>query len=107
MTRPIFPDQLQHLLAGYVLYDLSPEESATLAALLATNPDLQQEIEQLQRTLEVAYDSSPISPPSPLRDSVLRAADALPVAAPAPAPHPASRTEERAVGGCFWRRRRC
>ena len=99
MTGPISPDQLQNLLAGYVLYDLSPEESATLAALLAANPNLQQDIEQLQHTLEVVYDSSPVSPPFPLRDSVLRAADALPVVAPAPAPQPASRTE----GARRWR----
>ena len=68
------PEQLQDLLAGFVLYNLSPEESATLAALLAADPALRQEIEQLQQALETAYDSAPVSPPAHLRQAVLQAA---------------------------------
>jgi hypothetical protein len=77
MIGPISPEQLQDLLAGYVLYDLSPEESATLAALLAANPDLQQEIAQLQDTLEVTYSGDSVSPPASLRQAMLRAAGDL------------------------------
>ncbi|MBE9158782.1 anti-sigma factor [Nodosilinea sp. LEGE 06152] len=74
MTGFISPEQLQNLLAGYVLYDLSPEESATLARLLAADPSLQQDIDQMQQALEMAYDGEPISPPAHLRQVVLGAA---------------------------------
>jgi hypothetical protein len=73
MTGSISPEQLQDLLAGYVLYNLSPEESATLAALLAINPELWQTIDQLQQTLEVTHDSVSLSPPTHLRTAVLQA----------------------------------
>ncbi|WP_035991878.1 anti-sigma factor [Leptolyngbya sp. KIOST-1] len=75
MSRSISPEQLQSLLAGYVLYDLSPEESATLAQLLAADPSLQQDIDQMQQALEAAYDGDRISPPAHLRQAVLAAAD--------------------------------
>ncbi|MGG6237956.1 anti-sigma factor domain-containing protein [Nodosilinea sp. AN01ver1] len=74
MTGAISPEQLQNLLAGYVLYDLSPEESATLARLLAADPGLQREIDQMQQALEVAYDGDPVSPPAHLRQAVLGSA---------------------------------
>lgn len=74
MTGSISSEQLQHLLAGYVLYDLSPEESATLAELLTANPDLQQDIDQLQQALEMAYGDDPISPPAHLRMVLLQTA---------------------------------
>ncbi|PZV10132.1 MAG: hypothetical protein DCF32_00585 [Leptolyngbya sp.] len=74
MTGSISSEQLQYLLAGYVLYDLSREESATLADLLAVNPDLQQDIDQLQQMLEMAYGDDPISPPAHLRMALLQAA---------------------------------
>ncbi|MBW4461050.1 MAG: anti-sigma factor [Nodosilinea sp. WJT8-NPBG4] len=74
MTGPISSEQLQHLLAGYVLYDLSPEEAATLADLLAANPNLQQDIDQLQQALEIAYDGDPVSPPAHLRMALLQTA---------------------------------
>lgn len=84
MTQPMSSEQLQNLLAGYVLYDLSPEESATLAALQATDPSLQQEIEQLQHVLEIAYSGEPVSAPAHLRQAVLRVANAAkPAAKPA------------------------
>lgn len=72
MTGSISPEQLQQLLAGYVLYDLSPEESATLAELLATNPALQRDIDQLQQALETAYDGDPVSPPVQLKAALLQ-----------------------------------
>ncbi|MBD1916070.1 MULTISPECIES: anti-sigma factor [Cyanophyceae] len=84
MTGSISSEQLQHLLAGYVLYDLSPEESATLADLLAANPNLQQDIDQLQQALEIAYDGDPVSPPAHLRMALLQTA-AHPVASEAEA----------------------
>ncbi|MBD2109401.1 anti-sigma factor [Nodosilinea sp. FACHB-13] len=74
MTGSISSEQLQQLLAGYVLYDLSPDESVTLANLLAANPDLQLDIDQLQQALEVAYDGDPVSPPAHLRMALLQTA---------------------------------
>ncbi|MGB3308766.1 MAG: anti-sigma factor [Nodosilinea sp.] len=85
MTGSISPEQLQNLLAGYVLYDLSPEESATLARLLAADPSLQQDIDQMQQALEVAYDGDPISPPAHLRQAVLGAVGTVDRAANQPA----------------------
>ncbi|WP_017297622.1 anti-sigma factor [Nodosilinea nodulosa] len=87
MTSSIPPEQLQDLLAGYVLYDLSPEESAALASLLAANPSLGWDIEQLQQILVVAYDGGPVSPPAHLRQAILRASSDLETgAAPPSAP---------------------
>ncbi len=77
MTGSISPEQLQHLLAGYVLYDLNPEEWATLADLLAANPDLRHEIDQLQQVLEIAYDGDSIRPPAHLKADLLQAAAQL------------------------------
>ncbi|MBD2231822.1 anti-sigma factor [Phormidium tenue] len=74
MTGSISSEQLQLLLAGYVLYNLSPEESATLSDLLAANPDLQQDIDQLQQALETAYDADSVSPPAHLRMALLQTA---------------------------------
>jgi hypothetical protein len=104
MTESISPAQLHDLLAGYVLYDLSPEEAATLAELLAANPDLQQDIDQLQQTLDLAYDGDPVSAPESLKNAVMQAAIAAadPVrraAAPAPAPSPA---RNRRRWGRMW-----
>ncbi|MEA5447745.1 anti-sigma factor [Leptolyngbya sp. CCNP1308] len=77
MTGSISPEQLQHLLAGYVLYDLSAEESTTLAELLATNPALQRDIDQLQQALEMVYDGDPGSSPVHLRAALLQSASKL------------------------------
>ena len=98
MTRSLSPDQLQQLLAGYSLYNLSPEESATLAALLAADGTLQQELDQLQTVLELAHDATPTPPPAHLRHAVLQAARAqAPVASPL-APARSSRPWGRWMG---------
>ncbi|MGD1859265.1 MAG: anti-sigma factor domain-containing protein [Leptolyngbyaceae cyanobacterium] len=72
MTEPISLEDLQQLIAGYVLYDLSPEESAILERLLADNPAIAQEIEQMQQAVELAYAPAEIAPPESLRTSVLQ-----------------------------------
>lgn len=74
MTGSISPEQLQDLLTGYVLYNLSPEESATLARLLAADPSLQRDLDQMQQTLEVVYGNDSVAPPTHLRQAVLGAA---------------------------------
>jgi hypothetical protein len=72
VTKSISPEQLQQLLAGYVLYSLSADEAKLLAELLVVNPDLQRQVDQLQRALEIAYDSESVPPPPALRAAVLR-----------------------------------
>lgn len=74
MTRSVSPEQLQQLMAGYVLYDLSPEEADTLAALLAADPALQQELDQLQATLDLASEAEPVAPPAHLKAKILQGA---------------------------------
>lgn len=73
MTRSTSPEQLQDLLAGYVLYDLSPEESALLASELVANPGLKHTLDQLQQVLEIAHDNEAIAPPTALREAVVQA----------------------------------
>lgn len=47
------PTTIQELLAGYVLEDLTPVEKAQVEELLAQNPELVKEVQQLQTTLNL------------------------------------------------------
>lgn len=67
------PEELQLWLAGYVLGDLSPEEAEGLQAILKQQPQLQQELEALQQTLERVHAVEERQPPPSLRASVLQA----------------------------------
>jgi anti-sigma-K factor RskA len=67
-------DQLEQLIAGYVLGDLSPEEAAEFERLLAENPAIATEIAQMQTALELAYAPPELSPPSSLRSAILEQA---------------------------------
>lgn len=62
MTGSLSPEQRQLLMAGYALYNLSAEEAASLEVLLAENPDLCEELDQLQATWEMACDIVPQAP---------------------------------------------
>jgi hypothetical protein len=73
MTTSISSEELQNLIAGYVLYTLSPEE-AIVFEQLADDPAIANEIEKMQEALELAYAPSEIQPPSELRAAVLHAA---------------------------------
>ncbi len=66
----------QNLSAGYVLGDLSPEESRLLEQLLADNPSLQNEIAELQHSLEQVYGEEILVPAS-LKSRVLAASNQL------------------------------
>jgi anti-sigma-K factor RskA len=93
MASSMPSDQLQLLIAGYILGDLDPEEAATFEQLLAENPAMIVEIERMQKALELAYASPEVLPPVRLRSAVL-----LPVQ---PAPQPpfqggSSTTQRRA-----------
>jgi anti-sigma-K factor RskA len=76
MAESMSSEELQQLIAGYVLYDLSPEEAATLEQLMATNPAIAQEVDRLQQSLELAYAPEAVQPPDHLRAAVLNAAAA-------------------------------
>ncbi|MGI0489948.1 anti-sigma factor [Pantanalinema rosaneae CENA516] len=69
-------DELQLLMAGYVLGDLSPEEAAAFEQLLATDPTIAAEVAQLQTALETAYASPEVMPPEHLRSTILTQAEA-------------------------------
>lgn len=69
-------EQIQNLIAGYVLCDLSPEEAATLEQLAEHDPAIAQELEQMQQALELAYAPSEVQPPARLRTSILSAHEA-------------------------------
>lgn len=75
MTGPLSPEQIEELMAGYVLGDLSPEETEQLRQLTAKNPQLAAEINGLQETLELLpYALPEVEPPTHLRSAILEAA---------------------------------
>jgi len=71
MRQPLSPEELQELIAGYVLYDLSPEESALFEQMLAGDPAIATEVERMQQALETTYGMSEIAPPAHLQAAVL------------------------------------
>ncbi len=64
-------EELQLLMAGYVLGDLSPEEAAEFERLLAQNPAMAEELAQMQKALETAYTPPEVTPPAHLRLAIL------------------------------------
>lgn len=68
-------DELKELLASYVFGDLTPEEVATVNELLATYPELNDEVNRLQKTLALLPLALPETTPSPtLGYQILQAA---------------------------------
>lgn len=63
----------QNLIAGYILGDLSPEESRTLQQRLSVEPELSDEMASLQAALEAAYGTES-TPPAHLKNNILAAA---------------------------------
>lgn len=66
-------EQLQLLIAGYVLGDLSPDEVKEFEQLLVNNSAIAQEVTQMQKALEMSYAPSEVAPPSHLRATILNA----------------------------------
>jgi anti-sigma-K factor RskA len=66
-------EQLQLLIAGYVLGDLSPEEMEEFEQLLANDSAIAQEVAQMQKTLEISYAPPEVAPPTHLRTAILEA----------------------------------
>ena len=79
MKEPLSPDALQQLIAGYVLYDLSPEEATQFEQLMANDPAIATEVERMQQALESAYGVSEVAPPPHLAAAVLAASAATTV----------------------------
>lgn len=73
MPRQDLTDQQWELLSGYVLYDLSPEETALVEQWIAADPAISQEIERLQQALEFAYTPETVEPAAALRASTMAA----------------------------------
>ncbi len=66
-------EQLELLIAGYVLGDLNAEEVKEFEQLLANNSAIAQEVARMQQTLEMSYAPPEVSPPSYLRSQVIAA----------------------------------
>jgi anti-sigma-K factor RskA len=67
-------EELQLLIAGYVLGDLSPEEAAEFERLLRQDPAIAQEVAQMQNALETSSAPPEVTPPSHLRLAILKKA---------------------------------
>ncbi|NJO11461.1 MAG: hypothetical protein HC873_19495, partial [Leptolyngbyaceae cyanobacterium SL_1_1] len=83
MTGLVPPEYQQLLIAGYVLGDLGPEEAAAFEQLLAADPSLIREVEQMQQALEMAY-AAETPPPAHLKASILSAYELAQTAVAAP-----------------------
>ena len=77
-------EQLQLLVAGYVLGDLSSEEAEEFEQLLATNSAIAQEVAQMQQALEISYAPPEVSPPSHLRSAIMEAHQSISRNSPRP-----------------------
>ncbi|MBD1892431.1 anti-sigma factor [Coleofasciculus sp. FACHB-64] len=85
MTEPLNPENLEELMAGYVLGDLSAEEAEEFRQILEKNPQLAEEVSRLQASLELLpYALPEVTPPPNLRSTILEAAN--PTVNPEPAP---------------------
>lgn len=72
MMKDFKEEEIRELLASYVLGDSSPEETAMVHQLLQSHPELQREIESLQKTLALYPLALPeVELPSTLGDRIL------------------------------------
>ena len=105
MNSTTLPENWQLLLAGYVLNDLTPEETALVEQWLDQYPEVANELEALATTWEsLPAALPPVPPPPELRDRILSAAQAqAPESAPAlasePSPEPVIRPRRWPWGG--------
>lgn len=68
-------EERQLFIAGYVLGDLSPEEAVEFEQLLAQDPAIAAEIDQMQIAVETTYGLTEVSPPPQLRSRILETAE--------------------------------
>ncbi|MBD2121360.1 anti-sigma factor [Trichocoleus sp. FACHB-262] len=74
MAMSMPSEELQLLIAGYVLGDLNPEEAAEFERLLRQDPAIAQEVAQMQNALEASYAPPEVTPPGHLRSVILEKA---------------------------------
>lgn len=75
MTEPLTPEAIETLAAGYVVGDLDRAEVEAFEQLLAENPALVAEVNQLQATLDqTVHGLNSVEPPAHLRAAILDAA---------------------------------
>ncbi|WP_448169493.1 anti-sigma factor [Leptolyngbya iicbica] len=80
MNSNPLPDNWRSLLAGYVLNDLTAEETAQVQAWLAQYPEVATELAALEGSWQALPESLPLQlPPPQLRDRVLTAGPSSPV----------------------------
>lgn len=95
MPRPLLPEDMQELAAGYVLGDLNSAEAEQFRALLAEMPDLQAEVASLQEALAMMpYGLDEVNPEVGLRSQILSAAQAE-LSQPQPVLQPVKRGQRR------------
>jgi len=84
MKPPLSPDEIQTLIAGYVLYDLTPEEAELFEQLLAEDPAIATAVTQMQQALELAYGEPEMAPSPALQARILASSTTAipPTAAP-------------------------
>jgi anti-sigma-K factor RskA len=74
MTKSLPPEAIEILAAGYVVGDLDQAEAEVFEQLLANNPELAVEVEQLQSAFnQVVYGLNSIEPPNHLQSAILSA----------------------------------
>lgn len=100
-------EQQRELLAGYVLADLTPTETALVEQQLAQDPTLATELQQVNAAFSwLAFATPALEPPAELRDRLLAQVNALqslpttdapesaPRSAPSPVPFPQPKTHQ-------------
>ncbi|MEL7407149.1 MAG: anti-sigma factor, partial [Cyanobacteria bacterium J06558_2] len=78
------PECQQLLISGYVLGNLSPTEALLFEEILKENPDLIEQVAQMQQAIESAYSPQEIAPPPGLRDRLLATANSQQTATATP-----------------------
>lgn len=85
MSDTRLPNDIEELLAGYVLDDLSPEEIQEVEQLLSNDPTLVLEVKRLQEAFDLMpYALNEVEPPPQLRKTILE--QMSPTIAPKPIP---------------------
>jgi len=72
-------EELELLIAGYVLGDLDDSERVEFEQMLAENPAIGATVAQMQNALELAYAPPEMAPPAHLRSTILAASHLAPV----------------------------
>jgi hypothetical protein len=104
MARVELPEDWQELLTGYVLNDLSPEETATFERLRAEHPEFASEILAYQQAFaQLAYAAPRRSLPNDFKATVMATATAItavpPIAIEIAQPLPPSRPTLQGMAG--------